>query len=60
MALGYRNALFAFHAGMIQAKLGDRLQARRLLTEALDINPHFSIQYAPVAHAALAKLGGAA
>jgi tetratricopeptide (TPR) repeat protein len=60
MALGYRNALFAFHAGMIQAKLGDRTQARLLLEEALDINPHFSIQYAPVARATLAKLGGVA
>ena len=36
------------------------MQARRLLTEALDINPHFSIQYAPVAKATLARLGGAA
>jgi hypothetical protein len=45
---------------MIQAKLGDRTRARLLLTEALDINPHFSIQYAPVAQATLAKLGGAA
>ena len=34
--------------------------ARRLLAEALDINPHFSIQYAPVARATLATLGGAA
>ncbi|MGZ8652764.1 MAG: tetratricopeptide repeat protein, partial [Actinomycetota bacterium] len=60
MALGYRNALFAFHAGMIQVRLGNDADARRLLTEAVDINPHFSIQYAPVARAALVKLGGAA
>jgi tetratricopeptide (TPR) repeat protein len=60
MSLGYRNALFAFHAGMIQAKLGNRTQARRLLTEALDINPHFSILYTPAAQETLAKLGGAA
>ena len=60
MALGYRNALFAFHAGMIQLKRGNSADARRLLGEAVDINPHFSIQYAPVAQAALAKLGGAA
>ena len=60
MALGYRNASFAFHAGMIQARLGDRDAARRLLTEALDINPHFSIRYAPVAKATLARLGGSA
>jgi tetratricopeptide (TPR) repeat protein len=60
MALGYRNALFAFHAGMIQAALGNDGEARSLLAEAVDINPHFSIQYAPVAQAALAELGGAA
>ncbi len=60
MALGYRNALFAFHAGMIQLKLGHDAEARRLLSEAVDINPQFSIQYAPVARAALAELGGAA
>jgi tetratricopeptide (TPR) repeat protein len=59
MALGYRNALFAFHAGMIQLKLGHDGEARRLLSEAVDIDPHLSIQYAPVARAALAKLGGA-
>jgi tetratricopeptide (TPR) repeat protein len=60
MAIGYRNALFAFHAGMIQLKLGNDAEARRFLAEAIDVNPHFSIQYSPVAHAALAKLGGAA
>ena len=60
MALGYRNALFAFHAGMIQLDLGNRAEARRLLSEAVRINPHFSIQYAPVARTTLATLGGAA
>ncbi|MGZ5306978.1 MAG: tetratricopeptide repeat protein, partial [Actinomycetota bacterium] len=60
MALGYRNALFAFHAGMIQLRLGNEAAARRLLAEAVGINPHFSIQYSPVARATLAKLGGAA
>ncbi|MEO8424700.1 MAG: hypothetical protein ABI595_12430, partial [Actinomycetota bacterium] len=60
MTLGYRNAQFAFHAGMIQLKLGNDAEARRLLTEAVDINPHFSIQYAPMAQEVLADLGGAA
>jgi tetratricopeptide (TPR) repeat protein len=59
MSLGYRSALFAFHAGMIQLRLGHPSQARGLLTKTLDINPHFSIQYAPVARAELAELGGA-
>jgi tetratricopeptide (TPR) repeat protein len=60
MALGYRNALFAFHAGMIQLELGNRAEARRLLSDAVRINPHFSIQYAPLAQATLAAIGGAA
>jgi Tfp pilus assembly protein PilF len=60
MALGYHNALFAFHAGMIQMRLGNDAEARRLLAEAVHINPSFSIQYAPVAQAALAKLEGSA
>lgn len=60
MALGYRNALFSFHAGMIQLRLGHDTEARRLLAEATDINPHFSIRYAPVARAALAELRSAA
>ena len=60
MALGYHNALFAFHAGMIQLKLGHTAGARRLLAQAVHTNPHFSIQYAPVAQAELAKLGGTA
>jgi tetratricopeptide (TPR) repeat protein len=58
MALGYRSALFAFHAGMIQLKLGDRDKARAFLGRALAINPHFSILWAPVAKATFAKLGG--
>lgn len=59
MALGYRNALFAFHAGMIQLRLGDKVAARRFLTEALSINPHFSIRWAPIAAERLATLDGA-
>ena len=58
--LGYRNALLYFHRGMIEKALGDVTAARRDLREALDINPHFSILYSPVASKALAALGGAA
>ena len=61
MALGYRNALFAFHAGMIQLALGEpRGGATPAVGGACDTNPHFSIQYAPVARTTLATLGGAA
>jgi tetratricopeptide (TPR) repeat protein len=59
LALGTRNALFTFHAGMIELRLGHRAAARSFLREALAINPHFSILHAPEAQAALVRLGGA-
>ncbi|HEV8565362.1 MAG TPA: tetratricopeptide repeat protein [Actinomycetota bacterium] len=58
MRLGTRSALFAFHAGMIQRSLGHLDSARTLLAEAAEINPYFSIQYAPALERALAGLGG--
>ena len=59
-ALGERSALFLFHRGMIERSLGQRDEARRDLSDALRINPYFSVLQAPVARAALAGLGGAA
>jgi tetratricopeptide (TPR) repeat protein len=59
-ALGERNAVLLFHRGMIERSLGQRDEARRDLSEALRINPYFSVLQAPVARAALAGLGGAA
>ena len=59
-SLGTRNALFFFHAGMIELRLGHRDAARGLLSRALRTNPHFSIQHAPEAVRTLASLGGAA
>ena len=58
MRLGTRNASFLYHAGMIRLRLGDRRGARRLLGEALAINPHFSILGSPVAERALQRLAG--
>jgi tetratricopeptide (TPR) repeat protein len=57
--LGYRNALFRYHQGMIEKALGRTADARRDLTAALRLNPHFSALHAPLARAALASLGGA-
>ncbi len=57
MALGTRNALFHFHAGMIEMVLGDRGQARTDLRQALAINPYFSPLHEPQARQALAQLG---
>ena len=58
LALGTRNALLHFHAGMIERAVGDREAARRDLAAALAINPHFSILYAGVAASALDALRG--
>ncbi len=54
--IGTRNALFAFHRGMIEKSLGRVPEARRSLARALTINPHFSPIFAPEARQALAKL----
>jgi tetratricopeptide (TPR) repeat protein len=45
MRLGSQNALFYFHLGMIQDKLGDTTAARASVRKAIEINPNFSIQY---------------
>ncbi len=46
LAHGTRDALLRYHAGMIAAKLGDSVRAKKELTEALAINPHFHLIYA--------------
>lgn len=55
-ALGWRNATFAYHRGMILGSLGRDDEATEQLAEALDINPHFSPLHAPRARAALDEL----
>jgi tetratricopeptide (TPR) repeat protein len=57
--LGWRNATFKYHLGLIELGLGQRAAARRDLSLALKINPHFSLTQAPKAVAALQTLGGA-
>ncbi len=54
--LGWRNALFAYHRGMIARALGQREPARRSLAAALALDPHFSPLHAPRARQALAEL----
>jgi tetratricopeptide (TPR) repeat protein len=60
LALGMRNALFLFHAGMIQRRLGHDGAARVLLRRALATNPNFSIRYAATARRTLNTLVGRA
>jgi Flp pilus assembly protein TadD len=52
-----RDASLLFHAGMIHAKLGDRVTAQRQLAQALSLNPAFDPIDAPTAVATLAELG---
>jgi tetratricopeptide (TPR) repeat protein len=56
MALGTRDAQLFYHAGMINAALGDEQHAAALLAEALSINPHFDQLQARVARATLERL----
>jgi tetratricopeptide (TPR) repeat protein len=56
LALGTRNALFLFHAGMIRRELGDLDGARRDLARALAIDPNFSILHAAEAARTLSRL----
>ena len=49
MRLGTQNALFYFHLGMIQDKLGVEADARADVEKALQINPNFSVQYSKAA-----------
>jgi tetratricopeptide (TPR) repeat protein len=56
-ALGARNSGYLFHLGMIELSLGHNGDARRDLSAALALNPHFSPLDAPAARAALNRLG---
>lgn len=56
--LGWRNATFYYHRGVIRHALGDRKQARDDLSLAITINPHFDPVQAPIARRLLDSLGG--
>jgi tetratricopeptide (TPR) repeat protein len=58
MRPGMANALFFFHAGMIERSLGLHAQARADLARALRICPYFNPLLAPVARDTLRILGG--
>jgi tetratricopeptide (TPR) repeat protein len=51
---GTRDALLLFHAGMIEAKLGDADRAQESLKRALEVNPHFHVLFADQARQQLA------
>jgi tetratricopeptide (TPR) repeat protein len=51
------DASLLFHAGRIEAQLGDRNAARKLLHQALSLNPRFHPLDAPIAAQVLLSLG---
>jgi tetratricopeptide (TPR) repeat protein len=56
LQFGTRDPLLLFHAGMIDARLGRHEAAQRALGKALQINPHFHLEYAEVAQQRLTLL----
>jgi len=56
LRLGTKEPLFLYHAGMIHYKAGQKARARTFLTQALALNPQFSLRYAPIAKQALEEL----
>jgi len=56
LRLGTRDALMLFHAGMAAACAGRPDAARTRLSAALELNPAFSVRWAPVARRELARL----
>jgi len=58
LRLGSPYGRFHYHAGMIAAAQGDAAAAREHLSNALQLDPHFSPLHGPRAQAALADLGG--
>jgi tetratricopeptide (TPR) repeat protein len=58
LKLGTRDARLFFHAGLIEARLGNRQAARDHLTRALAINPRFHVLHADIAVQTLRELNG--
>jgi tetratricopeptide (TPR) repeat protein len=54
--LGTLDALFFFHSGMIEAKLGMKGEARADLTKVLQLNPYFSLIHGQEAQQTYASL----
>lgn len=56
MRLKTKNALFFYHAGMIEKSLGSQKTAKEFLQKALQTNPSFDLLQAEKAKTALAEL----
>lgn len=49
LRLGEHDSLILFHAGMIAKANNEKGEAKRFLKKALDLHPHFSLQYVRIA-----------
>lgn len=56
LALGTKDALLYFHAGMIYRANGNDATGAKFLRESLSINPNFHVLYADVARETLAQI----
>jgi tetratricopeptide (TPR) repeat protein len=56
LALGSRDPMFLFHAGLSAQAAGRASEARAYLVESLALNPRFNPLYAPQARRAIAEL----
>jgi tetratricopeptide (TPR) repeat protein len=54
LRLGTQDAAKFFHLGMIERCLGNRAQAKRWFTRAVNLNPHFSLIWSPLARSGAA------
>ena len=55
LRLGTQDASLYFHRGMVDRCVGKERSARTWFAKALEINPHFSLLWAPVAQEAVSK-----
>jgi tetratricopeptide (TPR) repeat protein len=56
LRMGTQDALMEYHAGMIEAALGDHAAAEMHLHRALTLNPHFHVLFTREAISTLARL----
>jgi tetratricopeptide (TPR) repeat protein len=56
LKFGTRDALLFYHCGVIATKLGRADEARQHMADALEINPHFHLNYADAARVTLSSV----
>jgi tetratricopeptide (TPR) repeat protein len=57
MRVGTKDAKLWYHAGMIELKLGNKANAKQLISDALKLNPSFDLIQSEIARNTLKSLG---